>query len=162
MNFIRHYFEGEQSESIIFMLAGMLAMAASIYFVLKIKKRFYIGVSYICVAVALMHIIIGSIIYIRTPKDIQRVEAYFTEDRQKIQTEEIPRMEKVMDNFVLYRWIEIGMTLLGLVLLFLKHRPLLKGIGVGLIMEGVLSLTLDFFAEQRGDEYLRQLLDGLI
>jgi hypothetical protein len=35
-----------------------------------------------------------------------------------------------------------------------RHKELVYGIGVGLVMQASLMLVLDLFAERRGDEYL--------
>jgi hypothetical protein len=72
--------------------------------------------------------------------------------------EEVPRMEKVMKNFVVYRYTEIGL-LLGGVLLFIffrsnPERQLWMGIGAGLALQAAIMLLADGLAERRGHTYL--------
>jgi hypothetical protein len=99
--------------------------------------------------------VVGSTVWIRSPKDIERVSQIVTTEKSKIQTEEIPRMIVVMKNFDIYRWIEIALLLVG-ILMFLYFQPatFLKGIGLGLAIQSAFMLLLDFFAESRGEIYL--------
>jgi hypothetical protein len=49
--------------------------------------------------IALIRIVVGTSVYFRSPKDIQRVETMVQSAPEKIKTDEIPRMEVVMKNF---------------------------------------------------------------
>ncbi len=51
--------------------------------------------------------------------DIERVNKIVQTDKPKIETEEIPSMKTAMKNFVLYRWIEICLIVVGVILYFL-------------------------------------------
>lgn len=71
---------------------------------------------YPLIAIALIQIVVGSSVYFRSPKEILRVKHIIQTDQQKIQTEEIPRMDVVMKNFVIYHWVEIALLLVGMFL----------------------------------------------
>ena len=87
-----------------------------------------------------------------------RVEYIIKNEPEKIQSEEIPRMEKVMKNFVYYRYFEITMIVLGVILMFsLSNYGFWKGFGLGLFIQCALLLSLDFFAEKRGYNYSKHL-----
>ncbi|MFM9989703.1 hypothetical protein [Flavobacterium sp.] len=87
------------------------------------------------------------------------VENLMKKEPFKIQTEEIPRMNVVMKNFVIYRYVEFALMLCGLILFFVSPgQTILKGLGIGLFIQASLMLSLDFFAEKRGTEYLKQLI----
>lgn len=76
-------------------------------------------------------------------------------EKSKIQAEEIPRMEKVMKSFALYKRIEIGIIITGLFLFFyFTEYTVTKGLGLGLFIQATLMLVFDFFAESRGRVYL--------
>jgi len=67
-------------------------------------------------------------------------------------------MKVVMKNFIIYSYVEIALAIIGLTLFFLFAKlPFFKGIGLGLIMQASLMLTLAYFAEKRGAEYLKFL-----
>jgi len=153
-----NYFNAEKSESLFFIAVGVIALMLSVYFVLKLKQPFYIGISYPLIAVALIQLTVGSAVYFRSPKDIVRVTQMVQTQKEKIKLEEIPRMETVMKNFVLYRWVEIALLLIGIVLFFFfQPMTLWKGVGLGLTIQASLMLLLDFFAERRGEAYLEYL-----
>jgi multidrug transporter EmrE-like cation transporter len=158
MEQISKYFNAEKSESLLFVVVGVVAILLSAYFFIKVKQPFYNGMAYSLIAIAIIQLIVGGEVYFRSPKDITRVNQIVQTETIKIQTEEIPRMEIVMKKFVLYRWIEIGCLLIG-VLMFFYFPPmtLLKGVGIGLAIQAGFMLLLDYFAEERGEIYLNYL-----
>ena len=155
---IEKYFNAEKNESILFLLAGIGAILLAVYFLVKIKQPFYNGLAYAFITIAIIQITVGSTIYFRSPKDIIRVSSMMQSDKSKISKEEIPRMQKVMKNFKLFKWIEIFLTVISFSLfLFFPQNPLLRGIGLGLFIQAILMLAFDFFAENRGKSYLEFL-----
>ena len=135
-----------------------MAISLATYFLIKVKQTFYNGMSYPLIAIALIQIAVGSSVYFRSPKDILRVEHILQTDQQKIETEEIPRMEVVMKNFVIYRWVEIVLLFAGIIFFFyFKPMTPWKGIGLGLSIQSEFLLQLDYFAESRGKIYLDYL-----
>jgi hypothetical protein len=155
MNQIEKYFNAEKYESVLFVLVGITAISFALYFLMKVKQPFYNGISYPLIAIALIQIVVGSSVYFRSPKDIARVNQIIKNEKSKITTEEIPRMEVVMKNFVIYRWVEIALLLVGICMfLFFDSSSLLKGVGIGLIIQASFMLLLDYFAESRGKIYV--------
>ncbi|MBS1492780.1 MAG: hypothetical protein JST55_04700 [Bacteroidetes bacterium] len=155
---IKNYFDAEKFESLFFVAVGIIAVLISIWFWIKLKDSFYSGMAIPLVLLALIQITVGMNVYFRSPKDIVRVESYLTNDKSKITDTEIPRMNTVMKNFVIYRYIEILLLIAGLVLFFMFSQNIfIKGIGAGLAVQSSLMLMLDFFAEKRGAEYLSYL-----
>lgn len=162
MNAIERYFNAEKNESVLFVLVGIVAISFASYFFIKVKQPFYNGIAYPLIVVAGIQIIVGSSVYLRSPKDIARVNNIVQQDKSKIQTEEIPRMKVVMNNFTIYRWVEIILLVLGICMfLYCPAHTLWKGVGLGLLIQAGLMLFLDFFAESRGKvylDYLQQLI----
>jgi hypothetical protein len=165
MNNIVKYFHGEKSESYIFILMGVIAFAVALYFIFVLKTSFWKGVAIPFIVVSSLEFIVGYTIVTRSPKDILRVEKFVSKEPQKIKTVEIPRMEKVMSNFILYRYVEIVLIILGVFLMYSSMNDnLWKGIGLGLFIQASIVLCLDFFAEKRGFvylEYLKELAKNL-
>ncbi|MFM2387257.1 MAG: hypothetical protein RL660_2014 [Bacteroidota bacterium] len=157
---IEKYFTAEKNESTLFIAVGIAAIACSVYFLTKTKVPLYNGMAYPLIAIALIQIAVGASVFVRSPKDIVRVNTIVSSDKSKISTEEIPRMKTVMKNFATYRWVEIALLLMGLALFFtMQAESLAKGIGLGLAIQSALMLLLDYFAEQRGTAYLAYLQD---
>jgi hypothetical protein len=158
MEQISKYFNAEKSESLLFVVVGVAAILLSAYFFIKVKQPFYSGMAYSLIAIALIQFIVGFEVYFRSPKDIARVNQIMQTEVAKIKTEEIPRMETVMKKFVLYRWVEIACVVGGLFMFFyFPPMTLLKGIGLGLSIQAIFMLSLDYFAESRGRIYLDYL-----
>jgi hypothetical protein len=152
---ISKYFNEEKYESVFFVLVGLIAILTSVYFFTKVKLPFYNGISYPLLAVAVIQLTVGISIYFRSPKDIIRVENFVKFDKSKIQSNEIPRMNLVMQKFILYRWVEILLFVLGLIFFFyFNPGSLIKGLGIGLAIQSALMLFLDYFAKKRGFDYL--------
>jgi uncharacterized membrane protein len=74
---------------------------------------------------------------------------------------ETPRMVTVMKKFVLYRYVEIALVVIGLALFFYcrnnQAQAYYKGLGIGLATMALIALTADYFAEKRGHIYLNLL-----
>jgi hypothetical protein len=165
MNSVVKYFNGEKAESYIFILIGVIAFAMALYFFLALKNSFWKGVAIPFIIVASLEFIVGYTIVTRSNKDVIRVENFIKSEPQKVQMEEIPRMEKVLSNFVIYRYVEIALIILGIVLMYSSMNDTFwRGVGLGLFIQASIVLSLDFFAERRGHHYivyLQELVDKI-
>ncbi len=160
MKFVADYFNAEKFESLFFIGIGFLAIGLAVYFWLVLKEPFYRGVAIPLVLVAFIQLTVGITVYLRSLKDIKRLEYILKNESAKIQTEEMPRMETVMKNFIIYRYVEIGLAILGLLLfLFFPSQFFWKGVGIGLLVQASFMLSLDYFAEKRGHEYIKELIN---
>lgn len=158
MNPVIKYFTGEKAESYLFLGFGLLGIGLSIYLILIKASYFWKGFAIPFVLVSVLEIIVGVTLIYRSPKDIVRVENYIKREPSKIKTHEIPRMKKVMRNFVVYRYTEITLILLGIIIYFaFANLEFWKGLGLGLLIQSSVVLTLDYFAERRGFIYLEYL-----
>jgi hypothetical protein len=158
MNPVIKYFNGEKAESYIFILIGVIALAMALYFIFVLKTAFWKGVAIPFIIVASLEFIVGYTIVTRSPKDIIRVETFIQKEPLSIKTLEIPRMEKVMSNFVVFRYAEIALIILGIALMYSSMNDTFwRGIGLGLFIQASIVLCLDFFAERRGHTYLEHL-----
>lgn len=163
MNPIEKYFRAEKAESLLFVIVGLLAATFAFYFYFKQKEGFYMGMSYPLLGIALIQLVVGYTVYKRSPLDETRVKSMVESHIVKIKTEEIPRMDVVMKNFVVYRWVEIALAFLGILLyFFFNQNDMIKGIGVGLSIQSLFMLLLDFFAEKRGHIYLNFLKEFIL
>ncbi|MCK9409894.1 MAG: hypothetical protein M0R68_12260 [Bacteroidetes bacterium] len=158
MNEVEIYFNAEKNESLLFILVGFIACSISLYYFLKLRLPFYSGIGYAFTTIALIQVTVGISVYVRSPKDIVRVKNVLQNNTNGLQTEEIPRMNRVMKNFVLYRWIEIAFIFIGILLIFaMKEASVWSGVGLGLMVQSGFMLLLDHFAESRGKIYLEYL-----
>ncbi len=152
------YFKAEKSEALLFLLVGLVASGLSLWFFFVNKQRFYVGMAIPLALVGLIQIVVGSSVFFRTDAQIATLEKQHNVSPSDMAKIELPRMEVVMKNFTIYKWIEIAFVLGGLICLLVFHqREFLLGLGIGLLLQGTLMLTLDIFAERRGQTYIEAL-----
>ncbi len=136
------------------MAVGASAIAAAAYFLLKQKTSFHYGLSTGIVAIGLIQIIVGYSVYSRTEMQVLELKNLYENDRPGYVDLEKPRMEGVMNNFTIYRQVEIALLIASLAVIFIPFfSPYMKGLAAGLFLQSLLMLGLDYFAEKRGKEY---------
>ncbi len=158
---IEKYFMAEKSESLVFIIIGIAAIILAVVFFFLLKTNFYKGIALPLLLIAIIQLTVGYTVYKRSDADRKRnVYAYDLNPRD-LRLQEIPRMEKVNRNFVMYRWIEIILTLAGIVLIFLYRsnpgKSFWYGVGIGLAIQAVIMLGMDYFAEARAKVYTNGL-----
>lgn len=155
---IAKYFNGEKVESYVFISLGIVALLVAFYFFFTLKTPFWKGVAIPIAIAALLELIVGYTIINRSPKDIERVENYTLQEPHKIKAVEMPRMEKVMRNFVIFRYAEILLVMVGICLMYSSMKSgFWQGLGLGVFTQASIVLCLDFFAERRGNTYFEYL-----
>jgi drug/metabolite transporter (DMT)-like permease len=164
LSFIYKYFSGEKQESLLFIILGIAGVICSVVFFFFVKSAplFFKGMAVPALAIGLVLGIVGFTVYKRSDKQAKDISYNMGLDAANYITQtEQPRMEKVMKNFAIYRWIEIGLIVLGVFLFFYyktsNTKQFVKGIGLSLAIMAVLALTADFFAEKRGRLYVEHL-----
>ncbi|HRG23356.1 MAG TPA: hypothetical protein PLL23_03155 [Chitinophagaceae bacterium] len=158
---IEKYFDGEKEESRVFLLLGILALLTALLSVLFGDGRFYTGAAIPLAVIGLLLAVVGFTIYKRSDSDrIRNVYAYDMNPAE-LKEKEIPRMKTVMRNFIIYRYTEIILALLGigLYIYFIRdfNNDFWRGFGLALAVMALIALIADFFAEQRGKKYIRGL-----
>ena len=144
MNEMSSYFDAEKQESVIFILVGLLAMGLSLW--LWVNGHRLKSMAYPLVVIALMQIVVGGTVYLRTDAQLSSLSAQLQANPAALKAEETTRMKTVMKNFSIYKTIEM--------IAILQRYDVAAGIGVGLILQSAFTLALDVFAEARGAEYL--------
>jgi hypothetical protein len=106
---------------------------------------------------------VGYSVYKRSDEQRKDIAYTYSMANGQASTEEVTRMQAVMKNFVVYRYTEIALALVGIVLVFLYRTNIDKqfwyGFGMALAIEALLTLGLDFFAERRGHVYVKKLTE---
>ena len=158
-SFIYKYFSGEKQESLLFLIIGLAAISLSVifFFFIKTTPTFFKGAAIPLLAIGIIQGIVGYTVYARTSKQQATIAYNAGTDPQFVKKAEMPRMETVMKKFIIYRYAEIILTLVGLGL-FLYFRnndtqQFLKGLGLTLLIQALLMLGADYFAEKRGKVY---------
>lgn len=164
LNFIYKYFIAEKQESLLFLIIGIAAIMVGIIFLVFIKSNpsFFKGAAIPLLAIGIIQCVVGVTVYSRSDRQMKDI-AYNIGMEPATYTKqvELPRMKKVMQGFVIYRWVEIALAITGLALIFFfksnPDRSFWYGLGITLAIQAVLMLGADFFAEQRGKVYNKNL-----
>jgi hypothetical protein len=163
-SFIYKYFIAEKQESLVFLIIGISAIVLAVvfWFFIKTNPQFFKGAAIPLLAIGIIQCIVGYSVYARTDK--QKADVAYNigmEPAAYTKQKELPRMETVMKNFVIYRWVEIAFIITGIVLIFLfrtnPDRAFWYGLGITLALQGAIMLGADYFAEKRGKVYTEEL-----
>jgi hypothetical protein len=153
MNNMSDYFVAEKQESVIFVVVGLLAIGFSLWLWMNGHRLKYMA--YPLVVIALMQIVVGGTVYLRTDSQVSTLSAQLQVNPAALKAEETARMETVMKNFSIYKSIEMLLLIMGVgMIAFFQRHDVAAGIGVGLVLQAAFTLTLDIFAETRGADYL--------
>jgi hypothetical protein len=153
------YFAGEKQESLLFIAVGLVAIGVAAWLWMNGHRLRFMAVP--LVTVALMQLVVGSTVYLRTESQMQGLVAQSQSAPAQFKQDEVSRMQTVMKNFNIYKTIEMILLVLGVCLIaFLQRFDIAAGIGAGLVLQAGFTLALDMFAEARGQDYLL-VLKGL-
>ncbi len=154
---IEKYFVGEKQESLWFLIIGITAVVLAVILFFFLKTNFYKGAAVPLVVVGVVMVIVGYTIYRKSDADrVNNVYAYDMNPSQ-LKNGELPRMEKVMKNFVIIRYVELILFIAGFVLYIYFIRDIRhdfwRGFGLALAIMALVALAADYFAEKRGKIY---------
>ena len=156
INHMSSYFSAEKQESLIFLAVGLAAIGISVW--LWMNGHRLKSMAYPLMAIALMQMVVGSSIYLRTDTQLSTLSAQLQANPAALKAEETTRMQTVMSNFSVYKAVEMVLLIVGVgMIAFLQRHDVAAGIGVGLVLQAAFTLTLDIFAEARGADYLTAL-----
>lgn len=163
-SFVHKYFMAEKQESLLFVIIGSVAIILSIvfFFFIKSNPSFYKGAAIPLMAIGLLLGVVGYTVYARSEEQRKSV-AYDMglNPAAYINSQELPRMKKVMKNFAIYRYAEIILALAGVALFFYfrnqNDKQFLTGLGLTLAIMAITALAADYFAEKRGAVYTKEL-----
>jgi hypothetical protein len=152
------YFVGEKQESVLFMLAALMALGLAIWLWTQGHRLRLMALP--LVVVALMQLVVGVTIFARTDAQLAKLSTQLVSAPAEFKQGETERMQTVMANFKLYKSVELALLVLGACLIaFFSKSDAAIAIGIGLVLQASFTLALDLFAEARGEAYLRALAD---
>ena len=150
------YFAAEKSESLLFMLVGLVAIGVALW--LWMNGHRLKSMAFPLVAIALIQLVVGSTVFFRTDAQVAKLQQEYSAAPADFKRDETARMQVVMKNFSLYKLIEIALLAVGVgLILSMRQHDMALGIGAGLVIQSAFMLSLDLFAEARGEDYLDAL-----
>jgi drug/metabolite transporter (DMT)-like permease len=154
---IEKYFIAEKHESLIFLVIGVVAITLALVLYFMVKTQFCRGLAIPLLILGLVQAIAGYSVYLKS--DDQRISQVYAYDMNpdQLKTTELTRMRKVKSNFTVYRWIEIGLAIAGIILIFwFRNRSAQAfwfGFGISLALMSAELFFADFIAEKRAVNY---------
>jgi hypothetical protein len=156
---IEKYFIAEKQESLLFFIISLAGIITAVIFFFFLKTGFYKGAAIPLASVGLLLGMVGYTVYKRSDEDRKRNVYAYDMNPSQLKNQELPRMKKVMKNFVIYRYTEIILALAGIGLfVYFRNtggKEFWKGFGLSLCIMAVIALLADYFAEKRGKLYIQ-------
>ena len=158
LEIMNSYFRGERIEALCFIVPIGFAMLAFAAVTLRAERGgFAWGLAVPLALFGLFAIGVGAAVGLRTTGQVAAIEASFETDRAAMLAEELPRMQKVNDNWPTYIGMWTALVLLGLGLRFGLKADWAHGVGPAIILIGALGFLIDGFAERRARPYTAAL-----
>jgi|CXWL01.1.fsa_nt_gi hypothetical protein len=156
------YFRAEKEAAFWIIIVGGIALAASTWLWLAGIRRprggFHRGMAVPLASIAVIQLIAGGTIYLRTDAQIDRLTEQYYSDRAAFCTEETARMERVRAGLRFYQAIEIILMTAGLVLIIVyRCRPGWCAAGIGLVIQAGIMLVFDLAAAHRAEIYITSI-----
>jgi hypothetical protein len=152
------YFRGERIEALYFIVPIGVAMVAFAAVTLRAERGgFAWGLAVPLVLFGLFAIGIGAAVGLRATGQVAAIEAGFQSDPGAMVADELPRMQKVNDNWPIYIATWTTLVLIGLGLRFGLKADWAHGVGPAIILIGASGFLIDGFAERRARPYTEAL-----
>jgi hypothetical protein len=149
------YFQGEKHAGVLCAALGLVALALALW-VWRAGSPFR-TMAFPLGLVALVQLAVGVGLYLRTPPQVAALTARLGGDpdaAQVARSAELARMQRVNRNFKVVEAVEVALIALSLILILaLRTRPAVQGVGMGLLLQASAMLVFDLFAERRAHAY---------
>jgi len=158
---IEKYFTSEKQGSLIFLIVGAFAIALALFYFFYNKTQVYKGAAIPMILIGIIFIIVG--FTVNRKSDDDRIRNVYAHDMKPADFKEIelPRMQKVLADLAIYRWVEIVLFASGiLIFLFLRQKPDLSfwyGLGLSLALMALLTHGLNFLSKKRAIDYTKKV-----
>jgi hypothetical protein len=147
------YFAAERQEALLFIAVSIAAVMLSLWLLQRGGR--YRGMLYPLLAIAAIQFVVGASVYLRTDEQVASLSALLRQQPSLFQQVERERMAVVMGNFRIYKAIELALLAAGVAMATVRgRRPPWRAVGLGLVLQCLIMLMLDYFAEQRALAYL--------
>lgn len=158
---LEQYFQAEKKGGLFLCLWGLIAGASGVYLFMKMDAPLHQGIAYPLVFISLFHATVGGIVFFRTPRQVNVLLEGLRMFPKEMLASELERMRQVMANFERYKTVEMLLFFLGFAFLlggtFGGFGDFMMGTGIGLSLQGAISLVFDLFAAFRGTFYQKAL-----
>jgi hypothetical protein len=158
---MHEYFDGEIRGGYILMGMGAAGLVAGgLFYRQGSSSPTARGAAYPLLGVGVLHVAAGIFVTVASYKRVDKFDAEIDQDHAAWVSREAKRMEGVSTQFTALKIAELviatgGLTMAGIG--WRTDRPRLKGAGLALAAEMMLTFGFDIFAARRAHEYRDQL-----
>ena len=160
MDFIHHiqaYFTGEKNLGLFMVPFGIILIAFATYLWYAHKSPLGYGMLMPFILVGLLGIGIGIGLTYQSHQRLNDLPQTYQIDKNTFIEVELPRMEKVLQNFPRLKLAWMIIIVISLILLYSIKKEWLTGLTLSLILFGAVFLIIDTFAEKRAEIYTEQI-----
>jgi hypothetical protein len=147
------YFQAEKQAGALCLALGVVALAVSI----AVWRSGWVfrAIVFPLGLVGVLQVGIGATLLLRTDRQVAGLARAFEESPEEAARIELARMARVNASFRLIEIFEIVLLAAGVVLAMgFRARPVLVGVGMGLVLQAGAMLVFDVIAEQRAHVYV--------
>lgn len=149
---LQSYFDGEKQTALCCLALGLVAGASAVF--LGRAAGSFRAMAVPVALVGVLQIAIGVGLYLRTDPQVAALRAELAAEPAAGREKELARMQRVNRNFGIVEIAEATLLLIGLGLaLFMRSRPAVMAVGMGILVQASVMLVFDLFAEQRARVY---------
>lgn len=157
---MREYFHEEKTAAKLAIFGSAIAGGSGVYLVTQ--SDLARGAGYSLIGVAAIGLAVGGGVYFRTNSQLRRLEDQLDAAPLDYKREESERMARVNAQFRILKIAEYSILGLGVATTVtgaVKQADLTTGVGIGLIIDAVLLLLFDHFAETRAHVYAQRITE---
>jgi len=156
---IEKYFLAEKQLGMLFIVVGSVAIVLALIFLFFLKTSFYKGAALPLLVIGLIQLAASITVYKKSDEDRKRNVYAYDMNPAQLKNEELPRMEKVIKNFAVLKWVEAALIITGLLLIYYSRgnagKAFWYGLGITLTMQVLIMLFADNAAERRAQQYTK-------
>ncbi len=179
---VKSYFTAEKEASLYYIGAGAFTTSLGLYYrnqavgsypdpVLNFKEKspnaksesaYNLGLSYPLIGVGIFQLATGGFMYFKSDKKSKDLEKELDTSPASFREQELSRMENIAYWNKIFRYADYAMIGGGLWAYYagqVSDKNYMKGLGTGLIIQGLVSFALDYFANKRADGYREKLIN---
>ena len=158
LSYMEAYFAAEKTESLVFLVFGMAVIVFAAFTLGRWRDPLIKGLAIPLLAVGAIQVAVGTTIFARTDAQVSSLMAQYQLAPASFRTQELARMKVVSDGFTIYKIIEAVFIAAGLLLALMPNaRRFWRGFGLGMLVQGALMLPADLVAEDRAENYVKQI-----
>ena len=157
---MRQYFYEEKRAAKIGIFGSSLLAGAGVY--MTTQSELARGAGYALIGASAVGLVVAGSVYFRTNSQVRSLDEQLETAPADFKRDESQRMEKVNRQFGILRIAEYSLLAGGAATAgvgIAKQADLTTGVGIGLVVDAVLLLLFDYFAETRAHAYTQFISD---